>query len=346
MGQHQKAKMMLEESLAISRRTLGEKSRAVAEALHYMSTLMLQMGDFQEGLKKMEEARLIFQDIPGNHRERLTHIASTMAFYRQRAGMMQLFSEKGGLQGYQESESTQNNIKMQLEALQACRAARKNDTDGQEVVELLLNVGTAYGDAGKEVEARAYYEEALEIIRRLHGDKHPLVAVVLTNIANSLARRSLGFSDSDGQNHLDEAYTIFEKVLKIRIRVDGEESEVVADTLLNMGTFLMEQGKTGDAVEKMEQAIKIFTRVLGKNHQKIAGAHFFLVKLRMLERDLEGALIHCEESVRMYKELGVGPNDVRLQETQKMLGMLQFSPPVRSNQSPPTSSKDHLHGLD
>ena len=339
MGRHEKAKMMLEESLAISRRTLGEKSRAVAEALHYMSMLMGSMGDFQGGLKKLEEARVIFEDIPGNHHERITHIDSQIAIYRQRAEMLQS-AHDGGLQGLQESEATQNNIKTQLEALRALRAARKNDTDGEDVVDLLLNVGTAYGSAGKEVEARAHYEEALGIIRRLHGDKHPHVANVLENIAKSLAKGSVfGVEASDVESHLDEANRIFEKVLKIRIRVYGEDSEPVADTLISMGTFLMERGKISDAVQRMEQAIEILTRVRGKDHQKIALAHYFLAKLKPTEGDWDAALVHCHESVRMCKELGQNSAlAALLQGSQEILDMLQLRLAMRGDVD--------LHGTD
>jgi tetratricopeptide (TPR) repeat protein len=101
------------------------------------------------------------------------------------------------------------------------------------------------------VEARANYEEALGILRRLHGEKHPKVAYALKGIADILRRH----------DESDEALEVYKKVLNIQRRVYGKDHPQVAQTFRkiqdwNHGT-LIDLGKSEEATVSSIKAASI-----------------------------------------------------------------------------------------
>lgn len=116
---------------------------------------------------------------------------------------------------------------------------------------VLVNLGGVCCDMGNFAQARDNFKKALEIIRRMHGEKHPQVAIMLYNIATMLHT----------PDQFDEALKLYRKSLKIRRRFQGNHTEL-ADTLSNMGSIYHAQGKHEEALEMYDEAREIYTSAL------------------------------------------------------------------------------------
>lgn len=109
-------------------------------------------------------------------------------------------------------------LKMFQKALRIRRLADK--AVDERVADELINISDIFLEQERLVEARANYEEALGILRRLHGEKHPKVAYALKGIADILRRH----------DESDEALEVYKKVLNIQRRVYGKDHPQVAQT--------------------------------------------------------------------------------------------------------------------
>lgn len=110
-----------------------------------------------------------------------------------------------------------------------------------------------YGDNSKALE---YYFKALEIRKRILGEKHPDVAESYSNIG-------LAYKD---RNTLDYYF----KALRIRELVLGDRHPDTATSYNNIGAMYQRQGDYEKALEFHNKALQIRENVLGKEHPHIA----------------------------------------------------------------------------
>lgn len=167
---------------------------------------------------------------------------------------------------------------------------------------LLNEFATTLYDIGDYQTAITYYEKALAIDRKLHGEMHPDVAARLLNIgtvwetlavpknaveyydqALSIDRmlygemhsniaedlNSLGSAWNDLGDH-NKAIEYCKQALAINRAVHGEEHQNVAEDLNNIGDSLMSLGKYREAVQYYEKALSINMSVYGEEHPNTA----------------------------------------------------------------------------
>lgn len=158
----------LEEALRISKFNEGAKGENVARSLHYMSRPLRKQGRYDEALAKAKEAHSIFTEKFGSRHEEVLNCDTEIGLVSGKMGM------------HNEAE------KALKRAMLACRMEHGCGSD--KLATKLLDMGVYYSGQGKYTVAMKFYEEALEIGRRFHGDKHVVVADALRNIANILAR--------------------------------------------------------------------------------------------------------------------------------------------------------------
>jgi tetratricopeptide (TPR) repeat protein len=167
-----------------------------------------------------------------------------------------------------------------------------------------MNLCNVFLRTGFLEEARANLEEGLGILRRVHGERHPSVALAFNQIATVLKQQ--------GEYH--EALEMYKKALKIQRRVLGKDHEHVALTLQNMGSAYFDPpcSNYGEAVRMWKEAVAVWNRVLGIDNQKSAFLHYFMAAAKDLSGDAEGALDSVSESVRIYALFGLDNEDSRL----------------------------------
>jgi tetratricopeptide (TPR) repeat protein len=209
------------------------------------------------------------------------------------------------------------------EALPIERASHGDDST--EVATLLCNLGHVLYMVGmgmpvesrslaNDVEARSHYEEALGILRRVHGERHPSVADAFVNIANILG-------NVQGQH--EEALKMYRKALKIKRRAMGKEHQEVAGILNNIGRTYCMQGKYDEALEMYQEALSTYTRALGIDNRLSAVVNYSMAATKQFSGDVVGAVESARESVRIYSKLGI--NDERSQDATELLGELEGS---------------------
>jgi tetratricopeptide (TPR) repeat protein len=120
--------------------------------------------------------------------------------------------------------------------------------------------GAAHVGAGKDAQAQALFEKALEIDRRLLGDDHLETAECENNLAVSL----------DDQGKYAQAQPLLEKSLSIRRRLLGDDHPDTAESYSNLAFNLNEQGKYAQAQELYEKSLEICRRSLPEDDLAIA----------------------------------------------------------------------------
>ena len=124
-------------------------------------------------------------------------------------------------------------------------------------------------------------------VRKL-GDDDPVSLEYLGNLSTTLA---------NDPSQLGRAEEIERRVLTARRRIFGENSQVVATNLNNLGSLLVLQRKTERARPVYEQALAIYETLFGDRHELIAITLRNLATIAILDGDFDGAHRIAEECV-------------------------------------------------
>src|SRR5659263_137520 len=157
----------------------------------------------------------------------------------------------------------------------------------------MFELGWLHDDMGKAEQAIEYYEHALEIDKKVYGDRHPNVAIYLNNIG--LAWNNLGDSK--------KAIAYLEQALEIDKEVYGDRHPNVATDLNNIGAAWNNLGDSKKAIAYYEQALEIDKEVHGDWHHKVAirlnniGAAWYNLG------DSKKAIAYYEQALEIDKEV-------------------------------------------
>ena len=165
--------------------------------------------------------------------------------------------------------------------------ARRQTTDGDdpELATDIANLATVIYSLGDYETAEEYYNEALEMRRRL-DQSDAEIAATLNNLA--LAKRQ--------QGAFAEAEVILQEVLDIRIRLLGAESLDAAVAHHSLGGLYHELGELPEADTHLRRALEVYRTALGDDeHTYLGWVH------NSLGRVLEGQGKY-EEAESSYKQ--------------------------------------------
>src|SRR5262249_8639055 len=109
--------------------------------------------------------------------------------------------------------------------------------------------------------AEPLYRQALATRRKLLGDAHPNVAVVMVNLAWLLENRS----------KLDEAEALYRQAMDIDSKASGTEHNPMYESCVNhLGTLLFRRGRFAGAEEVFRQSLEARRKLLGPDHPQVA----------------------------------------------------------------------------
>jgi tetratricopeptide (TPR) repeat protein len=131
--------------------------------------------------------------------------------------------------------------------------------------------------------AERLLRESSELLRRLLGDGHPMVASGYNNLASLL----------DEQGSLDEAEALYRQALAIRRRALPADHPHTAYVLDGLGQLLLRTGSLQEARALLEEALALRARRLGDRHPDTA----------RVRGALGEALVRLGESVAGEREL-------------------------------------------
>jgi len=228
VGLHDRAEALLLRALEIQRRVVGEKHPHYAETLVGLAFIYEYIGSYDRAQDLLVKALEICRVALGEeHLDYLTSLNNLATLY-QRMG------------SYDRAKPLM---------LQEAYATALN------------NLANLYVDTGRFGGAEPLLVKALEICRRVHGDRHPAYAVSLNNLASLYV----------STDQYDRAEPLLVEALEIKRCVLGDEHADYATTLSNLGTLYVEMGRYDRAESLMLQALDVQRRVLGEEHPDHAG---------------------------------------------------------------------------
>jgi tetratricopeptide (TPR) repeat protein len=220
-----------------------------------------------------------------------------------------------------------------------------------DTAEALLTMGRSQQIQGQFDRARASYERALDIRRRLEGEDSIAVATILNNLGSlhgQLERYDEGIAAHRAalaiqeRLHKDErligslvglatiyshkqdyeaALELDRRVLAIDERYYGPEHATTAGALENVGWDLKELNRPAEALPHAERSLEIRKKTIGSNHPQIAFSYALLGEVNAALGNTGEAFTALREALRV-REATLGPDNPRIGDAMSSLGLL------------------------
>ena len=218
---------------------------------------------------------------------------------------------------------------------------------------VLWNEARRFESEGKYRAARPLYARAVEAARRTFGQRYPLVAAMLNNLGLvDQALGDLGAAEASFRaalNHLEgraedavtaqafhnlgwlltlkgeyrEAEPLLRKALSLRQDALGTETELIADTLNNLGLLRFATGSLDSAVDLLEQAAAL-RDTAATNWKRLADTDNNLgLVYRAVGRDSDAAQ-HYQQALERRRE-ALGPWHPDVAQSLNNLAVLRLS---------------------
>jgi serine/threonine-protein kinase len=171
----------------------------------------------------------------------------------------------------------------------------------QQLTRTINNLAVVLMDRGDLAGAEALAREALAMTRKLYGAEHPDIALQLSNLGSMVGARG----DDDGWIDLAR------QALEMRRKLFGPDHEQVARSLDGLGRALEQKGDYTSARPLYEEALRIQERVYGRDHPRVADVLGHLAELHFAQGDAPGAAPLAREALEIRrKTLGEDHADV------------------------------------
>ncbi len=222
-------------------------------------------------------------------------------------------------------------------------AVANDDKAGENVSDLLSNMGLYLMGRASYIESESLFRRVLAIREHHYGKVFPSVSTSLNNLALCMAqqgkyaeaeplyRRAVVINETlfgkdhpevatfignlavllHDQNQYPEAESLYRRALVITQEFFGNEHLEVATPMTNLAFLLNEQGKFSDAEILSRQALAIFEKALGNEHVHVANCLTSLANtLRDQGKYSEAEQIYCRSMLIREKLLGNEHHDV------------------------------------
>ena len=273
MADYDKAMMLYQRALNITKTEYGEKHPDVAISLNNIGLVYSDRGDYGKALEYHDEALKIWTELFGQTNPGVATSLSNIGL---------VYSARGdygkALEYFDEA------LKIWTELFGQTHPG---------VAAPLSNIGSVYhcrGDYGKALE---YFDEALKIQSAIFGQTHPDVATSLSNIGLVYSARG----------DYGKALEYFDEALKIRTELFGQTNPGVANSLNNIGSVYYDRGDYGKALEHFDEALKIRTELFGQTHPDVANSLSNIGSVYYDRGDYGKALEHFDEALKIQSAI-------------------------------------------
>ena len=171
-----------------------------------------------------------------------------------------------------------------LMALQIRRQLKGDDSEA--VAASYNDLGLVYGqkDPDKGLE---YYEKALAVYEKLHGQEHPKIAIAHTNLGFMYLKLKLY---GDAINNFELAETIWKKIYP-----EGHPNQALA--LVNLGATYGQMGNKSASLGYFERALTIYKKSYGDKHPDISSVLNQIGMLKLGENKYDDALQNFQDAI-------------------------------------------------
>ncbi len=186
------------------------------------------------------------------------------------------------------------------EALNLFKLYYKRDHD--DVADTILNIAILYHSTYKFDDADVYYEQARAMKAKLHGAVSSEVAQVLRFQATMRTT----------QGRLGDAGQLVERALEIQRKLLQANDPAIADSLIQVSNILFVGGHPNEALEKLNEALRIDVARFGESSAQVSSIHFFIGHIYMQIVQLDHAREHYQRAFDIDRQL-YGENDRRIE---------------------------------
>ena len=273
MADYDKAMMLYQRALNITKTEYGEKHPDVAISLNNIGSVYSDRGDYGKALEYHDEALKIWTELFGQTNPGVATSLSNIGL---------VYSARGdygkALEYFDEA------LKIRTELFGQTNPGVANS---------LNNIGSVYYDRGDYGKALEHFDEALKIRTELFGQTHPDVANSLSNIGSVYYDRG---DYGKALEHFDEA-------LKIQSAIFGQTHPDVATSLGHIGLVYLLRGDYDKALEHFDEALKIRTELFGQTHPDVATSLSLIGLVYYNRGDYGKALEHFDEALKIQTTL-------------------------------------------
>ena len=288
MGLHAKALPLLEQALAIGRRSFGPRHVRVAQSLNDLGVLQRELGNPEAAEPLLVESLAIRRRLLGDEdkdvavtlvelarvlKDRGRGSESEAPIREALAIRRKIFGDE-----HRETATSKNELALLLwergDVAGAEPLFRQNVATSERVLggdhpnvgaakASLAQVLIAKGDASG---AEALLRESLAVQRRVFGETHPEYASTLNNLANAI----------EAQGRLAEAQSLFEEAVRIARPQWGDDHPRVAVMMLNLARVRIARGRGAATEPALRHVLELRQRMLKAGDWRIAQAKSLL----------------------------------------------------------------------
>jgi eukaryotic-like serine/threonine-protein kinase len=274
LGNLPQAEKLLTDALAARRTLSGPASGDVAVSLVSLARLRVAQAKFDDAERLVREALAIRQ---------ARETGDTPARADASTALGEVLVEKG-------------DYPAAIAVLEAVAAARDAEGDTPEHAATLRWLVNAYFYAGRYDDVQRMGSTVLEMTRRVHGDRHPLVADDLVN---------LGAVEFERGRYV-EAERFYREALVNTEGWYGADHTRTASNLTMLGRTLVRQNRFDEAVEYLQRALKVQESVYGTIHPAVASAVNELGSVALQRNRLDEAAAAFSRMAEIYRQVFPG----------------------------------------
>ena len=272
-GRHQDSVRAARRALEIEERHVGAKDAGLAGLLSSLAQSLSAMGDTQGALEAIRRATEI---------DRVNERTGTAEAGERQETLGSILRQKGDYRGA---------VEVLRESLEIRRRRGETALDHGH---LLNELGMALNLAGESKEAEATYRDSLKWARKIFGEKHGNIAMLMVNLAYAVEAQGRAV---EAERLAREAFGVFDGAL-------GKDHPRRGDLHLVLGEALAGQGRTGEARREFARAREMYVAAWGTGNPKSAQASTRL-GLHEVEHGDAGV------ALRLFEEARAGMEDSR-----------------------------------
>jgi len=246
LGETDTAVKQMRAALAISEKTYGPDTEAVASNQHDLGTMLLETGEMSEGERLFAAAlvtRRKITDLTNN--DQLSELGSSI---------------NSMAACYQEQDKLDLAEPLYREAL---AIERKVHPEGHARLALCLNnLGMLMVAQGKPDDGLLMLRESMDMRKRVLGETHPDYAQAVNNFGGLMM----------GMKNFAEAERCFRESVAIRKKILPLDHPDLASNINNIGGALYMQGKLAEAEPFVREALELRRKTLSPSHPNITGS--------------------------------------------------------------------------
>jgi serine/threonine-protein kinase len=269
LGNLPQAEKLLTDALGARRSLAGPRSDDVAVSLVSLARLRVTQAKFDEAERLVREALDI---------RRARGEAGTPVFADTSAALGDVLIEKG-------------DYPAAITVLEDVVADRASEGDTPEHAASLRSLVNAYFYAGRLDRAEEVGRTVLEMARRVHGAKHPLVADDLVNLG-AIAHERGRYADAE---------RAYREALAITEAWYGPDHTRTASNLTMLGRTLVREEHFDEGVAALRRALGIQERVYGDVHPAVASAVNELGSVALARKRLDEAAAAFSRMADIYR---------------------------------------------